>query len=323
MTAETSTPRWYTGHGIRFRSALDLPELSPTAPPDDDCAPDAEILLGPEANDALSKRLGDAWVSGFVMTADGPVLDIKDNAAILVRDGREIILSIADDADIGLVRLYLIGSAIGMLFHQRGHLILHGAAIQTPRGVSVFVGDSGAGKSTLAAHLGQAGHAILSDDTLVLWPTEDGFCAWPGSRVFKLWRNTLAVLSPETDAEPEARYRAVAGRIDKFFVPNEVIAPEQPMKVVEVIALDRHDDEPLLQPMSGIEKLKLIGDNVYRPEFVDFLDRHNPHFHQIAALSGAVYCARLYRPWDLTQIDGTLEVLRAHWKTDPAQAAIL
>lgn len=345
MTDHPTRWRWYRGHGLTFRAALDVPEFAPIPAPAEDVAggagrgagrgaardgaADVTIRLGPEAAAAHAARTADGLPGDAVATPAGPVLHLPDTADILVRDGREIVLSLAPRPDMGLVRLYLIGSAMGLLFHQRGNPVLHGAAILTGAGIAVFVGDSGAGKSTLAALLGRAGYPVLADDTLVLWPgAAGGFVAWPGSRVFKLWRDTLGALDPggagPGGAGPDGALgqglETIAGRVDKFFVPNAATAPDRPVPLREVIALDRHDGPPRLTRMPGLAALKLIGDNVYRPHFVDLFGRRESHFQQISALSAAVACWQLHRPWDLARLPETVACLSAHWSRADRQA---
>ena len=49
------------------------------------------------------------------------------------------------------VRVFLLGSCIGALLHQRGILVLHAGAIHTDKGAVLFTGPWGIGKSTLLA----------------------------------------------------------------------------------------------------------------------------------------------------------------------------
>lgn len=49
-----------------------------------------------------------------------------------------------------------------------GNEVLHASAVLTSTGVVAFCGPSGAGKSTLAYALGQRGHPVAADDSVVL-----------------------------------------------------------------------------------------------------------------------------------------------------------
>lgn len=306
---------WYRGHGLTIRSALALPEFTPVDP-----ATQADVILalGPEPGARRDAFLETAEGAGgahrrlVLRSGDCALLTFPGIAAVEVRAGREIVVAPDAGHDPGLLRLFLIGSAMGMLLHQRGLVVLHGAAVLQPRGLSVFVGDSGAGKSTLAAHLGAAGHAVLADDTLALHARADGrFEAWPGSRVFKLWQDALDGLG--TAAEGLNR---VASRETKFFFDNARPAPDAPAPLAEIILLDRAGPDttaPRMTPLSPIEALGTITAHLYRPEYVAMLDRRPDSFRDAAHLSGQIPAWRLSRPWDLAAMPAVLDLLARHW----------
>ena len=301
---------WYRGHGLLFRSEVELHELAPVGAG----TADAFIRLGQEAGDAFAATdLDGPDFAGFRQSPLGPVMRIENHADVLVRDGREIIITPHPEMDPGMLRLFLIGSAMGMLCHQRGLLVLHGAATVHHRGVTIFVGVSGAGKSTLAAHLGRMGHAVLSDDTLALHHGPDGgFVAWPGSRVFKLWRDALDRLGEATTTS-----EAVANRIDKFYFENEAIAPDEPVPLDEIVVLERGGEKPVLERLDPLATMQILSEHAYRPEYVGLLDRDTPHFYDTAALMGSVRAYRLSRPWDASRIDETIGLMQRHWAALP------
>lgn len=297
---------WYRGHGLLINSDITLPEFGPAA----SGTADITVSLGSEARAARAEAdHAGATYGGFLATPAGPVLSVPEIADFLVRDGREILITPAENHDPGMLRLYLVGSAMGMLFHQRGQLVLHGAAVVHPRGVSVFVGTSGAGKSTLAAHLGASGHAVLADDTLPLVESPGPvFQAWPGSRVFKLWGDALSELGTTTKG-----LSPIGQRFDKYFVKNPSIAPEALLPLDEIILLDTHDAPPKLESASGIDALGIVSENAYRPEYVPLLGREASHFRLAASLSAVVRVLRLHRPWDASRMEETIACLEAHW----------
>lgn len=299
---------WYRGYGLLFKSELDLPELALA----DRGKSDIRIALGTKPREAMAAMPEDtpSW-AGFTSTPDGEVLFVRDVAYFLVRDGKDIVVDPLEDADPGLVRMFLIGSALGMLFHQRGQLVLHGSAIEHGTGLSVFVGESGAGKSTIAAHLGKRGHAVLADDTLpISTDGNGGFQAWPGSRVFKLWRDALENLGEKPDGHEQ-----ITNRLDKHFYRNPTVAEDRPQPIRDIIVLERSEEaKPRLCRVTGLEALKLININAYRAEYVPHLRREEPHFKLTAAVVASVPLLRLTRPWDVSKMDDVLERLEAHWE---------
>jgi len=308
---------WYSGYGLRFRSEIALPELLPVAAGD---RAHIEIRVTPEAErqwvaSAAIEADGDDFVAapdgGFVMRVPG-ICDYW------VRGGSEIAISPAEGAELTSVRLYLVGSALGMVFHQRGILVLHGATVLRRGGATIFVGASGEGKSTIAASLGREGYAILGDDTMPLWLRADGgFDVWPGSRMFKLWSDTIGALGEAPDG-----LESVGERLEKFLFPNNAQAPDAPTPIDEIILLDASGEgnRVAMEPLIGLEALRIISQNTCRPEYVPLLGRNAEHFQLCSRLADRVSVVRLRRPWELDRLGETLALLQARWAA-PARVA--
>ena len=146
----------YKVYGLSVRSELELPELHDDERPGD---ADVDIRVG---------TVPFAGGEGLSLGPDGAVLRINGIATYLMRAGREIIVHSSPGAADRNVRLYLLGSAMGILLHQKGLLPLHANAIEIDGRAAAFMGETGAGKSTLAAWLHDAGHRVIADDVCVL-----------------------------------------------------------------------------------------------------------------------------------------------------------
>ena len=79
------------------------------------------------------------------------------------------------------VRLFLLGTMIGAIMMQRGHLVLHGNSVRIGGSSAVVVGHSGAGKSTLAAEFLSLGLDVLSDDVVPVDAEGRALTGYPGS----------------------------------------------------------------------------------------------------------------------------------------------
>lgn len=308
---------WYRGYGLWLRSEIALPEFLPAAPAS---RMDIRFRLSPDASAQ--------WIASGASEADGPnfvpaprggfVMRVTEVCDYWVTEGRDIALSPAANADPASVRLFLLGSAIGMAMHQRGMLLLHGATVKRDGGATIFVGQSGEGKSTLAASLGHSGHAILGDDTMPVWPSaRGGYYVWPGSRMFKLWSDTIEALGGKT-----SDLQSVGRRFNKFFVPNSAQAPDVAIPVCDVVLLqaDAAATHPVLEPITGLEALRVIMEHTYRPEYVRLLGRDPEHFALCAQFASGVKVARLRRPWGIDLISETLAAMWAHWSASPPVA---
>ncbi len=295
---------------------LELPEFLAAAPGEADLA----IRLDGEATEQWRAGEGtEAQDYSFLAApAGGFVMRVPGLADYWVRDGRELVLAPVPGADPVSLRLFLLGSALGMALHQRGLMVLHGATVLHDAGAAILVGDSGQGKSTLAAGLGRAGHPILGDDTMPLWPgPRGGFEVWPGSRMFKLWSDTIGVLGESAEG-----LDSVGHRLDKYFFPNAAQPADRPAPLLEVIELAAAPPgtAPALETLDGLEALRVIAAHTYRPHYVTLLGREAAHFRLCSELAGAVAVHRLSRAWDIDRVGDSLALLRARWAA-PGRAA--
>jgi hypothetical protein len=173
-----------TVHGLEVASEIELPELLPSVDPD--CAPDVVVRRG-----TVPLRADDPDDRWFIVRADGTaIVRIDDVATFAVRSGAEIVVDAVVGADPAAMRVYLLGTALGTLLHQRGDLPLHVSAVVIDGRAWAFTGPQGAGKSTLAAalHL-HAGLPLVTDDVGVVRPGSDGSgeaWLWPGPALLKL-----------------------------------------------------------------------------------------------------------------------------------------
>ena len=307
----------YRGYGLRLRSDLELPEFETDAGISD---PDIRIVLAPEAA-AQWRSSGDTmWQEGaFHPAPDGGfVLRVPDVAVYHVRGGTEIRIAPYAAADPGMVRLFTIGSAMGMAMHQRGVLVLHGATVARDGRARILIGDSGTGKSTLAARLGQAGCAVLGDDTMALWPAPgggQGRWLWQGSKVFKLWQDSIEAMGMPLDG-----LARLGNRANKFYVPNRGQAdaggePTGPsgVELAEILVLEEGEGAPRIESLTGLAALEVIAAHTYRPEYVPLLGREEAHFRQCGELTRDVPVGVLFRPWGVDAFGSTLALLTDRW----------
>jgi hypothetical protein len=116
---------FYDVHGLVLGSEFPLPELELRRRPATD-APDIRVSIGPLP--AAPRRPTDL---PYVDAENGrALLRIPGAGRYLVSDGRELVVEPEADADFSYVRLFILGSALGLLCHQRGLLPLHASAVE-------------------------------------------------------------------------------------------------------------------------------------------------------------------------------------------------
>jgi hypothetical protein len=120
----------------------------------------------------------------------------------VIRDGKEVLINPAPDAQDSLVRSFLLGPVLAVLLRQRGFLVLHASAVAVDTHVILFMGGSGWGKSTLAAALCQNGYRLLSDDVTAIDMTAHHPTVIPGYPQVKLWPDSAKAIGQDPELLP-------------------------------------------------------------------------------------------------------------------------
>lgn len=110
-----------------------------------------------------------------------------------------------DDAYAHMVELHLLGIVLAYWCERAGLLALHASSVVIEGRTAGFLANHGAGKSSLAATALQRGHALASDDVVVLEVDAVGIRARPGYPQMRMWpdaalrfvgRDDLALVHP-------------------------------------------------------------------------------------------------------------------------------
>ncbi|KAF6633059.1 dephospho-CoA kinase [Paenibacillus sp. EKM208P] len=234
----------YTAFGLRIASELNLPEL---------------LLAALEAVEDVVIRQADltAWSgqleqANFVMLDERFMFQIPGTAIYAVREGKEIEVSIFPGADPDTVRLFVLGTCMGVLLMQRRILPIHGSAVVIGGRAYAFVGESGTGKSTLAAAFRQAGYQMVSDDVIAVEATASSAIVYPAYPQQKLGLDSLLQLEALRENKHARNsvmlqytdLRMLAGELNKYAVP----------------AVDEFFNDPL--PLGGV--FELVADSPIR-----------------------------------------------------------
>jgi hypothetical protein len=239
------------------------------------------------------------------------LLDYPKTGRFLVRNGNEILIEPAPLSDEGEILVYLLGTAFGVLCHQRGIPPLHASAIDVADGCVAFVGETGAGKSTLVAALAARGHQVIADDVCFLQLGDNGVVqAWPGVSRIRLWEDAMATLGCDgPGVERETR------RYNKYLIPLRP-APNsvKPRRLRRVYALHATPDGGAtnLAQIRGVAALEVLMQNVYRLGFAERMGHKPTAFALCAAVARDVPVFRFSRPLGFGVLDEGVEFLQDH-----------
>ena len=130
---------------MTLSSELELPELSPVHNTD----ADVDIVFG-----EVPEHLPEIRGSGVLYEAayNDFLFKFEGLGRYRVQNGNRIIIQSEKNALPEEIRLFLLGSNIGALLHQRGILTIHGSAVTNGKQTTILSGKSGAGAGRSRHH---------------------------------------------------------------------------------------------------------------------------------------------------------------------------
>jgi hypothetical protein len=293
----------YTAYGLTIESAIQCPDLLPGGN-----RPDVTIRYGDVPTALENPR--DRGVL-FQLQPGRFLLQLDDIARYLVSGGQEIVVDQVPDSDKDAVRLFLLGSAMGALLHQRGLLVLHGSAIETPRGAVIFVGPSGNGKSTLAAAFCRRGYRLVADDVCAVTLNEQNApMVLPAYPQLKLWADVVKRLDREQD-----ELRRVRPHLEKYALPlpDNFVAHALPLHAV--YALHPTNTQTLeMQVREGMARFTVLTRNTYRERFLAGLDMKPTHFQLASTTAKQIRVCQVTRPSWPFMLDELVEMLEQDFR---------
>jgi energy-coupling factor transporter ATP-binding protein EcfA2 len=191
------------------------------------------------------------------------------------------------------IRVFLLGSALGALLHQRETFILHASAVIVDGEAVLFTGISGVGKSTTSTAFRLAGNPILTDDVCaILLNGKSKPIALPGYPQSKLWEDALEGLKMDYED-----LKHIREKINKRAVPLKGNFHNEPMPIKAIYWLNTHNKEDiLLEEVKGAKKFNTLKQMTYRPFLVDGLGVKPAHFKQGMQLAMQVPLKKITRP---------------------------
>ena len=228
----------------------------------------------------------------FKVSENDFFLDVKDVAQYRVRDGLNIQVNPYENADEESVTLFLEGSVLGALLHQRGIIPFHGSSFSY-KGKGILVcGSSGAGKSAVTASFHQQGAVFINDDITPLSFSDDGIRILPIKTRIKLWNDSLDKLK----INPYDLNR-IRPQMDKFYLPIEK-APGLDYKLDFIFILQSHQKKEYLAcKLNGIEKFNVLRRQIYRKVYLKGMPAmERKYFKDLFLLAKSVPVIRIIRP---------------------------
>lgn len=256
-----SETHFYRAYGLIIQSPIPLPELVAGAG-----VPDVVIRLG------QWEAPPDANIETAQMQIIGKDIQLfwSDIGRFLVREGREIIIHPLPGVQEHVLRLFILGTTLAMLLHQRGLAVFHASAVAVGDEAVAFAGVKGAGKSTFAATLHAAGHHLIADDIVAIDASSGSPMVVPGFPHLKLWPDSVALLGQDPESLPclrpevEKRSYSLSQRFAQRPLPLRHFCIIGPGPTLDLQLVEPREALPALMPhwygaRFGMDRLRALG----------------------------------------------------------------
>jgi hypothetical protein len=296
----------YRISGLAVASQLELPGAI-DAPANDD-APDITVRLQ-AAPHALEG--GVAGGPNWEIAGERVLLRVPRVGRFLIEAGRHIGVELEPGASPRDASIFVLGVSFGILLHQRGALVLHGAAVAKDGRALAICGASGAGKSTLATALCREGFEFVADDICAVSLDEAGRpVVWPDGRQLKLWREAIERLNVRA-----RQGAAVRDGIEKYYIGAPATALAAPRLTAVYVLADARPQEPEdIRPLNLPDAMRALDLQAYRPAIRDRVGSKPHNLAQSAAVLSHARTYRFERPRGFEHMDRLVAALATHWE---------
>ncbi|MEN8193434.1 MAG: hypothetical protein ABFS12_11500 [Bacteroidota bacterium] len=275
----------YRIHGISIKSEIELPDLLL------DSADKFDVVI---QYGNVPQHLPDIQSQGVLYEAaeNDFLFKFESVAKYRVQNGNLIIVDPNKDSSNEDISLFLMGSVMGALLHQRGLLVLHGSSVIIKNRAVIITGHSTAGKSTLAAGLNEAGFPILTDDlSTISFNNSNNIYVHSGFPYIRLWRDVIEKL------QIKGELQKVRTEIEKY---KKSISYDNIMDKYEVgliLNLSKRNTTGFsFDEIKGMDKFDILKTNTYRTRFIEGLNMAQSHFNNVTKLIEKIPLYKIERP---------------------------
>ena len=262
---------YYKAYGLNIHSNIEFSQLLTVNVTDDKADLDisveeSEILSVDGKTELVGKPFYGKTISGqwFINQVGKFLVETKNGKS-------NIKCTKYKDADLDIVKCFVLGICIAIVFTQRKKIVLHGSSLMYKGCTFMICGDSGAGKSTLSTAFIENGALLLADDISVLDEENGEIYTFPGFPEQKLCKD--AVLRQKYEIE---KLRFINDEKGKYGVNRtDVFADEKKKANVMFVIHSKHAkdmDNSMIQngivvyEVCGADKVNAITDRFFLRE---------------------------------------------------------
>lgn len=302
MVCENKREHTYKAYKLNIRSEIFLPEF--VSGNSETCKkPDVFIAYG-----KMPKKIEQAIQEGkkYHFEKNEMWFSIDEVGIYYIYNGNTIMVEPYEGGNKDHLKIFLLGSAFGMLLLQRNNVAIHGSTVVIDGKGVIFTGNSGAGKSTLAVTLRENGCGFLADDISAIDECLHGnLMVKPGFPIQKLCKDTAKKMGYNVD-----KLIKVNDDRDKYaiYVGKEFIQELVPLGAVFELSVGEVKDVQISK-IVGSEKLKMLIKNIFMIDVTRYSGIKSSYFKTCVEIANKVPFYRIVRPKNISSVNQQIELI--------------
>lgn len=232
-------------------------------------------------------------------------IDVKNIARYWVHDGEKVFIKPYDGIDDDSVDVFLQGTVLSALLHQRSMMPLHGNSFEYEGKGVMICGNSGSGKSSVSAAFCRNGAKLISDDLSPLRIEGKDAIVVPLKGKVKLWNDTLKKLNIENNG-----FARIRPAFEKYYIPDfQLFNAEK--KLDHIFILSTHNtDEFIVEELSGIAKYNVLRKQIYRRIYLKGMPKtEKEYFRKLLSVASGCKVTTIVRP-QICDIYSAMDVVK-------------
>ena len=242
-------------------------------------------------SDLILPKLGIQFDQETYLSQDYFYIDIPEVAKFEIENGQSIRYQLYANANPDLVVLYLNGSILAALLHQRKQLIFHASSFVYEDQTIMICGESEAGKSSLSLAFCLETSRFLNDDISPIIFNNNQAWILPMGKKMKLWKDSLFQLKLENEL-----FEKVESNNEKYYYDLKSELKECKLDLIVLLEI-YEGDEVLSIELSGIEKFEALRNQIYRQEYLVYMpESEKKYMKELMMLSTCLKVYLVKRP---------------------------
>lgn len=233
---------------------------------------------------------------------------IEDVAIFHIYNGDTVTIEPMGDKNNKMIKLYIMGSVMGMILLQRNMVAIHGGGIVIDKKGCIFTGQKGAGKSTITTALRKKGYKFIADDVCSINIGDKNTISY-GFGYQKLCEDAMGKLGYNIDD-----YEPFRGdlNVNKYIVPafDEFTKEEVPLEAIFELSVG--DVEKVeIEEVLGTSKINKIIENIFRIEILRFSGGIEPsYFKKCLDIAKNTRLYKITRPKDVFSVEDQIQFVK-------------